>query len=69
MSWTSMKNNMNDSELHKLAECFDSGFFDAITNKSRFVLRNKDKIAHSRRYYLTEVDWDKKKAEWKVTVT
>lgn len=69
MSWPGMTLHMDSSELEVLARCFSAGFNVAIAQRSPFVIREKKKIARSRRYHLEEVVWDKKKAMWRVKVS
>lgn len=60
---------LRDSDLCLLAEHLGSvGLFAAIVNDTTFVIRNKKKFAHSRRYRLNEVTWNKKDTMWIVSV-
>lgn len=69
MRWPGMTLSMDSTELEALARCFSAGFKAAIAQRSPFVIREKTKIARSRRYQLREVVWDKKKAMWRVKVS
>lgn len=72
-SWitkSTMTMSLSDSEMHSLAECFDgTGLYEAINAKMTFLIRQKNKIARSRKYTLNEFQWDKNKSVWNVTVT
>jgi hypothetical protein len=68
MSLPGMTLHMDSAELEALARCFSTRFEAAIAQRSPFVIREKNKIARSRRYHLKQVAWDKKKAMWRVRV-
>jgi hypothetical protein len=52
------------SGLEDLAKCFDTGLVAACQNRTPVVIRDKKKIAHSRRFYLSEIQWDEGKSCW-----
>jgi hypothetical protein len=67
-TWTSITLSLTSEELEHLAATMGPlGFFEAIAKKSRLVVRDKTKIAHSRSCLLQEVGWDHEKRMWKVT--
>lgn len=57
------------SRLSELARCFSTGLYAAISNRSLFLVRNKKKKAHSRRYFLTEIEYMKDTDNWKIHLT
>ena len=61
MSLPGMTLHMDSTELEALARCFSTRFEAAIAQRSPFVIREKEKIARSRRYHLKEVAWDNSK--------
>jgi hypothetical protein len=69
MTWPGMDMYVTSSELEALAECFKSGLVSAVSKKETFVIRDKKKKAHSRRYYLNELTWNKDKKMWSLGVT
>lgn len=70
MGWDTMEVLINGSELQSLGRCFESGLIKAAgKDKEPFVIRDKNKLAHSRLYGLNDVALDEKKAMWKVSVS
>jgi len=68
-SWSSMKLHYeNLSELSGLLSKLGCGICAASTNKTRFLLRDKEKIARSRWAYLQEISWHEELQHWEVTV-
>jgi len=68
MGWESMEMNISASKLNELARCFRTGLYAAISQGSAFVIRDKNKIAHSRTYCLEEIEWKEAENTWKVNV-
>ena len=68
-TWHGVEMRITSLDLEKLAGCFDEGFYSAILNKKRFVIRDEAKFAHSRAAYLTEVTWNKAEKKWKVSAS
>ena len=68
-TWHGVDMQITSLNLEKLAACFDEGFYSAILNKKRFVIRDEAKFAHSRAAYLTEVTWNKAEKKWKVSAS
>jgi hypothetical protein len=66
-SWKKIDIHLSSSELESLFTCFNSGFVDAKEKKTRFVIRDKNKIAHSRACNVNDVCWDETKKKWKVS--
>lgn len=65
MSWPALLLDISSSELEALADCFKTtGLLSAARKGSSFVIRNKNKVAHSRRYRLKELTWNKEKSKW-----
>ena len=69
MSWSTMFMCMDSTKLEALARCFSTGLHAAIEQRSPLVIRHKNKVTRSRQYHLTEVEWNKEKACWKVDVS
>ena len=57
MTWTTPDFLVTSTELENLSECFEDGLMAAKEKRSRFVVRNKNKRAHSRVWYLEEIKW------------
>jgi len=57
-------------ELEELVEIFgDKPFHEVIVEKTRFVIRDKKKHAHSRSCSLTSLNWDKESKTWQAQCT
>ena len=64
MGWSALLLDLSSAELEDLACCFKTGLLDASRQRTPFVIRNKNKLAHSRRYRLKEISWNKEKSKW-----
>jgi hypothetical protein len=67
MTWKKIDLHLSSYELQSLFACFNSGFIDAKEKQTRFVIRDKTKIAHSRACNVNDVGWDETKKKWKVS--
>ena len=68
-TWTGLETSFDSIQLEKLGECFDHGLIAAVENKSKFVLHDTTKKAHSRKCHLKEVKWERKTKPWRVEMT
>lgn len=66
MTWTTPDFFVDSAELENLSECFDEGFMTAKEKRSRFVVRDKNKRAHSRVWYLEEIKWSAMDKKWNI---
>lgn len=62
-----MSISISAKELEVLGQILPGGFQKAISNKTSFVVRDKHKLAYSRRYTLREVTTDGGK--WKISIS
>ena len=61
---------LKSNELEEFAEIFgDKPFHEIILEKTRFVIRDKRKQAHSRSCSLTSLKWDKDIKVWQLQCT
>lgn len=67
MEWRALLLDLSDAEMQDLACCFKTGLLAASRQGSTFVIRNKNKFAHSRRYRLKEISWNKETSKWTVS--
>lgn len=59
---------LSENELGKFAETFgDKDFSEAIIEKTRFVIRDKNKNAHSRSCSMQSLQWNKMQQVWDIT--
>ena len=60
--------SLKSSELERFAKMLGGiGFHEAITKKTRIVLRDDKKPAHSRSCKLQDVQWEQNSLSWKVS--
>lgn len=62
--WKEMDLPSTESELVLLGKCFKRGIFSGET----FVVRDRDKLAHSSSYVVKNLRWDESTKEWIITV-
>lgn len=63
-----MSISISAKELETLSKMLEGGFQQAIKNKQSFVIRDKHKLAYSRRYTLREVTMGDN-GKWKISVS
>jgi hypothetical protein len=63
-----MSIGINAKELETLSKMLEGGFQQAVKNKQSFVIRDKHKLAYSRRYTLREVAMGDN-GKWKINVS
>lgn len=66
MGWSVMTAHISSTELEALARCFSIGLHAAIEQRSPLVIRDKNKVARSRLFRLTEIEWIIENARWEV---
>jgi hypothetical protein len=76
-NWTTPEFFLSSSELERLSECLEGGFLvtplssPASTNPEsrRFVIRDAARRAHSRTWYLQDIQFVSSTKQWKVRAT
>lgn len=63
-----MSISISAKELETLSKMLEGGFQQAIKNKQSFVIRDKNKLAYSRRYTLREVSMGDN-SKWKISIS
>ena len=66
MAWTEPEFFLTSDQLASLSQCLDDGFRSVKGKCARFVVRDKTKLAHSRVWYLEDIQWDQTTKMWNV---
>ena len=67
-TWQGVETNINSKDLEKLGAVLSEDFITASRKRTRFVIRDSTKIAHSRACYLTKVEYQEGDTPWHVEV-
>jgi hypothetical protein len=67
-SWKSLTTHADSNALTALAKVL-GGSFATSFGTTKIVIRDKTKIAHSRRAYIADISWSEEKNLWIVTAT
>lgn len=66
--WPGLETSITTAELEKLGEVIADDLMSPPINRSKFIMRDKNKIARSRECYLTKMQWQKGDKAWRVEV-
>lgn len=68
-SWKGVMTNITSAELETLGDTIGEDLITAANSKTRFVIRDKSKIAHSRACFLTRLTKEEGSKPWNVDFT
>lgn len=66
--WPGLETSITTIELEKLGEVIADDLISPPSNRSKFIMRDKNKIARSRECYLTKMQWQNGDKAWRVEV-
>jgi hypothetical protein len=68
-SWHGVETAITSKELEKLGKMLGSDFINASRQRTRFVIRDSNKIARSRACFLTKLEWQAGDKPWRMEVS
>lgn len=68
-SWNGVETNITSEDLEKLGDMLGDDFINAARKRTKFVIRDKNKVARSRACCLTKVQKEKGPKPWRVEVS
>ena len=68
-TWPGLETSITTEELETLGEVIGGDLIEAATKRTKFVIRDKTKIARSRECYLTKLEWQKGEKAWRMEVS
>ena len=67
-TWSDIELYLSSSELESLSTSVNAGFVAAKEKKTRFVICDKNKLAHSRACNVKDIQWKETKKKWLVSI-